>query len=807
MKKFWIIEPHHDDAVYSIGGMLQSACFQERVKLITIFSESKIFNPRFISIEAREEIRKRESQKVADELGVEWVPIGMRDEDLTNVEIDEDNLYNRLFDIIRNLLDEDEIVFLPAGFGENPHHKIVKRLREKYTNHILYEDTVPVASYSRIMDVFLPLYNQLFREYAPHYFDISPFIDRKVDLASIYESQFSKVCCCSLKEHAHNVALFAWHTDYCDNSLKYAERIYLPRNRAEFLLKSLLGREGHCSPSSLTVPLASTADKLQFSRKTSRNLFGTQIDFKDLSELLKRGAAELGSYKYCGNNYSHLTYPTAGGLENSEIYVLAFNVSRTTPGVYKYNPHNFTLIQYSSIPGIIEFTSMIEEQEWGLGTSFAVIINSRSTELHQKYGSRAVQLALIEGGHICQNLLLSAESLGMNAVEIGGFSKQEIRKKLGIINPTALLLFSTNNREVRKASHIKVLLDDLPGFPCYIAEDGVNTRDESASMNKPSFVNFETDVKRYHAGKLGLWVSRTKVPLKNHYATGAGLFTSENEGLVAKELSIIKSEAEAEEIFCSFSAVPSSLVFTSYNELKTRGRVVNANKVILDFIQRGKEEKGLTEKCFNFDEEYHFVAGVDMLDGVNLWCPADSILISKRFWDQLLWPSSTGYCCASSLSVALSHSVGELVEKILIPKLITLKMMMDNQIKEEAIQRILHELRCKLPDIQVFFATLKPFTLVFLRTEERGLFGSSVAIRIEDAFRKAAEEILAKLFEGGQEESPNFFWEIQKENAYQNSITLRELLNSNGLSIGYTYFSSVLRSKNIITKAFVYETE
>jgi len=798
MSGFWVIEPHHDDAVYSLGGMLQSWALSGKVRLVTVFSESEVFNPRFTAVGERGLVRKKESLRVADELGVEWYPLGLEDEELSEAEVEEAGLYRRLAELVRDLINDEEIIFLPAGFGGNPHHLVVERLRERFVNHILYEDTAPVPSYSRVMDAFMPMYDRLFQEYAPHYLDISPFINRKTDLASIYESQFSGVSCRSLKAHARNVALFARHTDYCDNSLGYAERIYLPRDRARFLLKSLVGPK---EPSiSRVVPLA-PAEGTQFRRKTSRNLFGSRIGFRELSELLQRGAAETGSFRYLGTDYPRLAYPTAGGLGNSQIFVLAFNVSGLAPGVYRYDPHGSALAWHSELPGRVEFTAMIEDQEWGLGASCAAIIHSRGKELHRKYGARAVQLALVEAGHVCQNLLLSAESLGMNAVEIGGFSKQEIRARLGIDHPTAVLLFSGVNREVREPGLESLLFDDLPERPAFDVGDGNPTA--AGGPGEPGPAQPAIDTRSCQAGALGLWISRTRVPLKDHFATGAELFFSD-EGAAARERSRVKSEAEAEEIFSSFASVPQSLVYTTADALRPTGRVVRADRIRLDFIQRKKRLQGLADPRFDPARECHYLGGLDLLDGGRLWCPADAVLISKRFWDQLIWPSSTGYGCAASLAAALSHSVAELVEKILVPDYLALREIRDTESPGGNLQPLLRELRRELPDVRVFSSALHPFSYMLLRSEARGIFGSAVGPKLGDALNGAAAELLAKFFEGSNENLPVLDGGDYKDRTH---MSVRELLKIHGLSIGYTHFPSALRPEHFIAKAFVYETQ
>lgn len=50
----------------------------------------------------------------------------------------------------------------------------------------------------------------------------------------------------------------------------------------------------------------------------------------------------------------------------------------------------------------------------------------------QKYGSRGTRYAMIEAGHIGQNLFLQAEALGLRAGIVGAFRDQDIARVLQI---------------------------------------------------------------------------------------------------------------------------------------------------------------------------------------------------------------------------------------------------------------------------------------------------------------------------------------------------------------------------------------
>ena len=49
-----------------------------------------------------------------------------------------------------------------------------------------------------------------------------------------------------------------------------------------------------------------------------------------------------------------------------------------------------------------------------------------------KYGARAYRFALMEAGHVGQNLLLAAAALGLDAVPLGGFYDRNVDAFLGV---------------------------------------------------------------------------------------------------------------------------------------------------------------------------------------------------------------------------------------------------------------------------------------------------------------------------------------------------------------------------------------
>lgn len=784
--RIFLIEPHHDDAVFSLGGLMQQKQIANGITLVTVFSESIICDPRFKPGSQKNVVRKNETQKVLSLLGIDWIPLGLEDLDLNKSNLNNEGIFSDLVRKIKKYVDQNNIVLLPAGFGNNPHHKIVGRLREIFKNHILYEDTTPTMSYSRLLDHFMPLYDQLYSSYYPYYYDISKYIDKKIEIASIYESQFTKESCLSLKSHARNVAIFAKHTDYCDNSLHYAERIYIPRERLNLINYFIHIDEKSKSQGFSEVELKIPKGIEPCQRLTARNLFGGKVSFRELSTLLYKAAKQIDSFSYLGGNYPRLPYPTAGALNNTEIYVIIYNVKGVDQGVYSYNSESHKLILNSTIISIKDFTEIIEDQEWGLGTSFAIVLSSKNTKLYDKYGSRAIQLSLLEAGHVCQNLLLAANLLKINAVEIGGFSKQRINTSLNILHAEVIILFSKTNQYVSNKRLRRV----------YNLNEPKQSFDKNLLISSP--YSYYTNT--YPKDKFEIYITRAKIPLKNHYSTGLSIAFSKHEKTIAKKTSIIKAICEADEIYNSFSKVPETLVYTDIATIKYNGRPVPVENIILDYIQKSKLGKTLN-KTDHKKVNSHFISGIEYLTGERIWLPSDSILISKRFWDQRIWPTSIGYGCSKNLKAALKHSIEELCEKIIVPYFLKVKRINENSRLNKKDTILWKLIKKEIPDLLGYYKITADFSFVFLKSGKLSIHGSSAKTSFSEALLKASEEILAKYFEGNQEDIPL----MCGKSSYCGNLD--NFLIENKLSIAYTYFKSDLITNNYITKAIIYKYE
>ena len=72
------------------------------------------------------------------------------------------------------------------------------------------------------------------------------------------------------------------------------------------------------------------------------------------------------------------------------------------------------------------------EQEFLGEAALVWILTVRLQRVRWKYGERAYRYALLEAGHIAQNVYLAATALGLGACAVGAFLDDDLHRLLGI---------------------------------------------------------------------------------------------------------------------------------------------------------------------------------------------------------------------------------------------------------------------------------------------------------------------------------------------------------------------------------------
>lgn len=157
-------------------------------------------------------------------------------------------------------------------------------------------------------------------------------------------------------------------------------------------------------------------------RRTVR-AFSPQILQQDqLSQLLWSAQGLTGKRRF------KRAAPSAGALYPMDVYAVVGKngVTDLEAGVYRYKPrpHGLSLITRADLRDHVAQAAI--SQLWMAKAPVNLVVTAEYSRATGKYGNRGVRYALIEAGHIGQNLFLQAEALGLKAGIVGAFRDKEL---------------------------------------------------------------------------------------------------------------------------------------------------------------------------------------------------------------------------------------------------------------------------------------------------------------------------------------------------------------------------------------------
>lgn len=124
--------------------------------------------------------------------------------------------------------------------------------------------------------------------------------------------------------------------------------------------------------------------------------------------------------------------PSAGALYPIEIYPIVHRVEGLQPGLYHYavRDHTLELLRAADLRSEIVRHGLMQEF---LGQANLVLVFTAIFQrLRWKYQERTYRYALLEAGHLGQNVYLAATSMGMGACAVGAFLDDELNAMLGV---------------------------------------------------------------------------------------------------------------------------------------------------------------------------------------------------------------------------------------------------------------------------------------------------------------------------------------------------------------------------------------
>lgn len=167
--------------------------------------------------------------------------------------------------------------------------------------------------------------------------------------------------------------------------------------------------------------------------RTSRRKYAeASLAFKELSFLLW---ATQGVKNVIGNKRKATlrTVPSAGARHPFETYLFVNKVDGLKQGLYHYLPltHELELIREDE-EQVSKVSRAYYGQSFAAGAPVSFVWTVVPYRSEWRYTVNAQKYALIDVGHICQNLYLAGEAIGCGVCAIGAYDQQLTDSLLGL---------------------------------------------------------------------------------------------------------------------------------------------------------------------------------------------------------------------------------------------------------------------------------------------------------------------------------------------------------------------------------------
>ena len=147
---------------------------------------------------------------------------------------------------------------------------------------------------------------------------------------------------------------------------------------------------------------------------------------------------ELGRLLYLSNGVTRpgrlplRAAPSAGALYAGEVYVVAQRVADLAPGIYAYQVPTHSLVPLSEGVGMEDLSLALERPDAFATAAAWVVLSNVFRRYGQRYANRAYRYALIDSGHIGENLRLAAAAEGWGVTSALRFCDERLNALVGV---------------------------------------------------------------------------------------------------------------------------------------------------------------------------------------------------------------------------------------------------------------------------------------------------------------------------------------------------------------------------------------
>ena len=181
-------------------------------------------------------------------------------------------------------------------------------------------------------------------------------------------------------------------------------------------------------------PITESISEVINRRESIRDFNGTDLSLEKLSALLDQSCGVRGTIlAYNRRDVALRNFPSAGGLQCTEFYLVISGVEGISQGLYHYNPLQKCLELIEKGNFRWRMADFCPQHEWLAEASIVIFITLDISRLTWKYGAyKSYRLAHLETGIVSQNLHLVATALELGSCMVFGFDDELTDSFLGL---------------------------------------------------------------------------------------------------------------------------------------------------------------------------------------------------------------------------------------------------------------------------------------------------------------------------------------------------------------------------------------
>lgn len=146
------------------------------------------------------------------------------------------------------------------------------------------------------------------------------------------------------------------------------------------------------------------------------------------------------------------TAPSAGGLFPVETYLNIRSVEELRPGIYHFRPGRFDLELLKKGDFSKSLARAALQQEIVSAAQVTFVWSAVLARSKWKYRQRAYRYIYLDAGHVCQNLYLAGEVLGLGVCAIGAFFDDAVNELVGVDGTAETVIYMATVGRIREGS-------------------------------------------------------------------------------------------------------------------------------------------------------------------------------------------------------------------------------------------------------------------------------------------------------------------------------------------------------------------